>query len=84
MMNWSTGALLATSTAADRDERRSARPARCQVAAMVPGYPAITQTSSDPMSTPSSRALVETTPRTLPSRRPRSIARRASCGVSPS
>ena len=29
--------LLATSTAADRLARRPARPARCQVAAMVPG-----------------------------------------------
>src|SRR4030095_11607816 len=35
--NWSSGALLATSTAADLLLRRPARPARCQVAAMVPG-----------------------------------------------
>ena len=36
-MNWSSGALLATSTAADRLARRPARPARCQVEAIVPG-----------------------------------------------
>ncbi len=35
--NWSIGALEATSTAADRPDRRPARPARCQVAAIVPG-----------------------------------------------
>src|SRR5262249_38573199 len=35
--NWSSGALLATSTAADRLVRRPARPARCHVAAIVPG-----------------------------------------------
>ena len=34
---WSSGALLATSTAADCPARRPARPARCQVAAIVPG-----------------------------------------------
>ena len=68
-MNWSIGALLATSTAAERVVRRPARPARCQVAAIVPGYPASTETSSAPMSMPSSRALVETTARTSPSRK---------------
>ena len=46
--------------------------------AMVPGYPAITVTSSAPMSIPSSSALVETTQRTSPSRNPRSISRRRS------
>ena len=65
-MYWSSGALLATSTAADRPLRRPARPARCHVQAIVPGYPAITHTSSAPMSMPSSRALVETTARTCP------------------
>ena len=67
-----------TMTAADWPVRRPARPARCQVEAMVPGYPAITQTSRAPMSMPSSSALVETTPRTSPARRPFSISRRRS------
>src|SRR6187431_3246285 len=35
--NWSSGALLATRTAADLLLRRPARPARCHVEAMVPG-----------------------------------------------
>src|SRR5687768_16869777 len=43
---------------------------------MVPGYPAMTQTSSAPMSMPNSRALVDTTARTAPSRNPFSISRR--------
>ena len=37
-MNWSRGALLATRTVADRLLRRPARPARCHVAAIVPGH----------------------------------------------
>ena len=49
--------------------RRPARPARCQVDAIVPGYPAITTASSDPISMPSSSALVATTARMSPSRR---------------
>ena len=36
-MYWSSGALDATSTAADVVCRRPARPARCQVEAIVPG-----------------------------------------------
>ncbi len=35
--NWSIGALLATRTAAERSLLRPARPARCHVAAIVPG-----------------------------------------------
>ena len=73
-----TGALLATMIAADRPCRRPARPARCHVDAIVPGYPAITAMSSAPMSMPSSSALVATTARTRPSRSPRSISRRRS------
>ena len=46
--------------------RRPARPARCHVDAIVPGYPAITTASSDPTSMPSSSALVATTARISP------------------
>ncbi len=77
MMNWSSGALEATSTAADALCLRPARPARCHVDAIVPGYPAITTASSDPMSMPSSSAFVATTPRISPSRKRRSISRRS-------
>src|SRR6266568_4247809 len=76
-MNWSSGAEEATSTAQELPLRRPARPARCQVAAMVPGYPALTTVSSEPTSMPSSSALVETTPRIFPSRRAPSISRRS-------
>ena len=36
-MNWSSGEELATITAQELPARRPARPARCQVLAMVPG-----------------------------------------------
>jgi hypothetical protein len=36
-INWSRGELEATSTAADLPDLRPARPALCQVEAMVPG-----------------------------------------------
>ena len=44
---------------------------------MVPGYPAMTTASSDPISIPSSSAFVETTARMSPSRSLRSISRRS-------
>src|ERR1700739_4714154 len=69
-MNWSSGADEATSTAQELPLRRPARPARCQVAAIVPGYPDITTASSDPTSIPNSIADVVTTPRIRPSRTP--------------
>ena len=76
-MYWSIGEEEATSTDRDTDARRPARPACCQVEAMVPGNPARIEASRPPMSMPSSRALVDTTPRMSPSRRPRSMARRS-------
>src|SRR3990167_7660975 len=82
-MNWSSGALLATKTAAEDPERRPARPACCQSEAIAPGYPASTATSRWPMSTPSSSAFVETTPSTSPSRSPFSTARRRVGGEAP-
>ncbi len=46
--------------------RRPARPACCHIAARVPGYPVSTAASSDPMSMPSSSALVEATASSSP------------------
>ena len=69
------GTREATNTAQELPLRLPARPARCQLEAIVPGYPAMTATSSDPMSMPSSSALVATTPRIWPLRKPRSISR---------
>ena len=63
------------STTSDTPERRPARPACCQVLAILPEYPVIMQTSSEPMSIPSSSALVLTTAIISPLRSPRSIAR---------
>ena len=76
--NWSIGALLATSTAAEGPLRRPARPDCCHSDAMVPGKPASTATSRWPMSMPSSSALVATTPSTSPARSPCSTSRRRS------
>ncbi len=76
-MYWSSGALEATSTAAELPCRRPARPARCHVEAIVPGYPAMMTASSEPMSIPSSSALVATTARSSPARSCRSISRRS-------
>src|SRR4030042_3900175 len=42
------------------------RPARCHVLAIEPGYPHNMQQSSPPISTPSSSALVDITPRSSP------------------
>ena len=77
MMNWSVADEEATSTDRVTVLRRPARPACCQEEAMVPGKPASTDASRPPMSMPSSSALVDTTPWMVPSRRPRSIARRS-------
>ena len=76
-MYWSSGALEATSTASEAVCLRPARPARCQVEAIVPGYPAMTTASSPPISIPNSSALVATTARISPSRSLRSISRRS-------
>jgi hypothetical protein len=75
-MNWSSGLLRAINMARLRPLRRPARPACCQVLAIEPGYPAMMQASKLPISMPSSRALVLTTPMTSRVRRPLSISRR--------
>jgi len=77
MMYWSMGEEEATRMDRLMLERRPARPACCQVEAIEPGKPASTEASRPPMSMPSSRALVATTPRLVPSRRPFSMARRS-------
>ena len=56
---------------------RPARPACCQSEAMVPGKPLSTQASRPPMSTPSSSAVVATTPRSRPANSSASISRRS-------
>src|SRR5258706_14652785 len=76
-MYWSSGDEDATITAHELPLLRPALPARCHVAAIVPGYPAITTLSSEPTQIPTPRALVKTTPRIRPSRIPRSISRRS-------
>ena len=77
MTNWSIGAGEAIRIDNETLVVRPDRPACCQQEAMVPGNPAITDASSPPMSMPSSSALVDTTPRSDPSRSPRSIRRRS-------
>src|ERR1019366_5969554 len=59
-----------------RNEHRAGGPppAPRKVKQPEPPKPAITQASSDPISIPSSRAFVVTTPRIRPSRSPRSIS----------
>ena len=57
---------------------RPTRPARCQVLAMLPGYPTRRQASSPPTSIPSSSAEVETTPSSFSWNNPCSMARRSS------
>ena len=76
-MNWSSGADDVTITAQELPLRRPARPARCHVPAIVPGYPAMTTASNEPTSIPNSNALVDITPRIRASRSPRSISRRS-------
>ena len=73
--------LIDRRAAGDEDRGRSRRAAAGAARALPgrgdrAGVSAITDTSRAPMSIPSSSALVDTTARTCPSRRPRSISRR--------
>ena len=75
---WSRASSSAISTTRASSVPRPARPARCQVLAIVPGYPTNSAASRDPTSMPSSRALVEATPSNSPLKSRRSMARRSS------
>ena len=75
--NWSVGDEEATRMDRETVFLRPARPACCHEEAMVPGNPDRMDASSPPMSMPSSRAFVDTTPWMVPSRSPFSMARRS-------
>ncbi len=62
MKYWSRGFAMATRTARDSVPFLPARPACCRVDIMVPGKPEMMTASREPISIPSSSALVETIP----------------------
>mmetsp|Transcript_36973 Transcript_36973/g.96809 ORF Transcript_36973/g.96809 Transcript_36973/m.96809 type:complete len:203 (+) Transcript_36973:807-1415(+) len=73
---WSRGDWRATKMLVEARPLRPPRPACCHRLAMDPGNPTWMVTSRDPISTPSSRALVDTTPSRSPLKRLASISRR--------
>ena len=75
---WSSGSPPPIRNAAEGVPFLPARPACCQVAIIVPGYPAMMTASRDPISIPSSRAFVDTTHRRSPDFNRSSIIRRSS------
>ena len=62
MKYWSSGFWKATKVTSESAFVLPARPACCQVDMTVPGYPEIMTESKEPMSIPSSKAFVDTTP----------------------